>query len=290
MARATIATVGGSLASSSSVLKRGARAALIRHLDRGYHPDTPDPVAGPGRSAAVDVENLCVAYGDRQALDRVTGRFAAGSLTAIVGPNGAGKSSLLKALAGVVRPRTGKVRSAARPGAPAAYLPQQSELNREFSITLGELVALGGWRTFGAFRRPPDTLADRTAEAMEAVGLDGFAARPIADLSAGEFQRALFARLLMQDAAVILLDEPFAAVDERTTDDLLKLVRRWHQQGRTVIAVLHDLDQVREHFPGALLLARSCVAWGDTAAVLTKDNLARARRMLAEPHQRPAPA
>jgi zinc/manganese transport system ATP-binding protein len=215
-------------------------------------------------------------------LSNLTGQFAAGSLTAVVGPNGAGKSSLIKALAGILPPRTGEIRSTAAVGEHFAYLPQQSELDRDFPITVGELVALGGWRSFGAFRRPPDTLTVRVADAMAASGLDGFGARRIADLSAGEFQRALFARLLVQDAAVVLLDEPFTAVDERTTDDLLQLVRRWHREGRTVIAALHDFDQVREHFPTTLLLARSCIGWGDTAAVLTTDNLMRARKMLQE--------
>jgi zinc/manganese transport system ATP-binding protein len=104
--------------------------------------------------------------------------------------------------------------------------------------------------------------------------------RPIENLSVGEFQRALFARLLLQDAPLILLDEPFVALDERTTDDLLRLVVYWHQSGRTVIAVLHDFDQVRQHFPTALLLARSCIAWGDTAAVLSAENLNRARKTM----------
>jgi len=98
-------------------------------------------------------------------------------------------------------------------------------------------------------------------------------------LSGGQMQRTLFARLLLQDAEVILLDEPFAAVDERTVGDLLVLVRRWQQEGRTVIAVLHEFEVVRAHFPRALLLAREPLAWGPTADVLTPENLLRARRM-----------
>jgi zinc/manganese transport system ATP-binding protein len=141
-------------------------------------------------------------------------------------------------------------------------------------------VALGGWRNFGAFRPPPVALAARVAEAIDAVGLAGLARRQIAALSAGQFQRALFARLLVQDATVILLDEPFAAIDERTTEDLLRLLHRWHGERRTIVAVLHDIEQVRAHFPATLLLARECIGWGDTAAVLTPQNLARARQAL----------
>ena len=93
-------------------------------------------------------------------------------------------------------------------------------------------------------------------------------------------QRALFARLLLQDAPVILLDEPFTAIDERTTLDLLELVARWHGEKRTILAVLHDFELVRRHFPSTLLLAREPVAWGETADVLSAANLLRARRMV----------
>ena len=92
--------------------------------------------------------------------------------------------------------------------------------------------------------------------------------RRIGDMSVGEFQRALFARLILHDARAILLDEPFAAVDAQTTSVLLDLVARWHEEGRTVIAVLHDLDLVRRRFPSTLLLARRCVAWGPTEEAL----------------------
>jgi zinc/manganese transport system ATP-binding protein len=92
-------------------------------------------------------------------------------------------------------------------------------------------------------------------------------------------QRALFARLLLQDADLILLDEPFNAIDARTTADLLQLLARWRNESRTVIAVLHDLEQVRAHFDEVLLLAREPVAWGPTAQVLQAAHLFRARQM-----------
>ena len=89
-------------------------------------------------------------------------------------------------------------------------------------------------------------------------------------------RRAFFARLLLLDAEVMLLDEPFAAVDARTVESLLALMARWHEEGRTIVAVMHEFDQVRAHFPSTLLLARSPVAWGDTSSVLTDENLAKA--------------
>jgi zinc/manganese transport system ATP-binding protein len=208
-------------------------------------------------------------------------------MTAVVGPNGAGKSTLLKAIAGVIRPMAGQVTCAALARHRLAYLPQQTELDRGFPITLGELVALGDWRNFGSVRKPPRRLTASVHEAVAAVGLEAFINRQIAELSAGQFQRALFARLLLQDADVILLDEPFAALDESTTDHLLSLLQRWRDKGQTIVAVLHDLDRVRLHFPSTLLLARSPIAWGDTSLSLSADNLVRAQLTLGLPEGRP---
>ena len=214
----------------------------------------------------VILHNVSVRYGRRVALEAVTGEFAAGSLTAVVGANGAGKSTLLAAIAGLVRLAGGMVNCPARQR--LGYLPQLTAIDRDYPLTVAELVALGGWREFGAFRAPEKGLRARAAAAAETVGLAGRLERPIAELSVGEFQRALFARLILQDAAVILLDEPFAAVDAPTITVLLDQVTQWHQEGRTVIAVLHDLDVVQARFPSTLVLGRRCLAWGTTEEAL----------------------
>jgi zinc/manganese transport system ATP-binding protein len=125
-----------------------------------------------------------------------------------------------------------------------------------------------------------ETLLPSIDRAIAQVGLEGFADRLIAELSAGQFRRALFARLIVQDASLILLDEPFAAVDEDTTTELIQLIKSWHGEQRTIIAVMHDLDQVRAYFPNTLLLARHCIAWADTELALCADNLATANRAM----------
>ena len=262
-------------------LKAPLRGALGRRPGSGDGPDEPPTAADRASPRAIEVRQLTVAYEGRPAIVDLSGRFAPAALTAVVGPNGAGKTTLLRALAGSLRPRSGSVLGIGEHRHRLAYLPQQAELDRGFPVTVAELVALGGWRGFGAFRRPPPDLAGRVEAALGELGLLHLAARRLDDLSAGQFQRALFARLVLQDARVILLDEPFAAVDERTTEDLLARIRRWPEEGRTAIVVLHDLEQVRRHFPHTLLLARSCIAWGDTAAALSAENLARARQALA---------
>ena len=234
--------------------------------------------------AAVAVENLTVAYERHPALHHIGGSFAAGSLTAIIGPNGAGKSTLVKVIAGALRPSGGRIRIGdgrigEAVGRHVAYLPQQSEIERSFPITVLDTVMLGHWRRIGWRRGVSDDEMATAAGALQAVGLGHFEARAISTLSAGQFQRVMFARLMLQDAPLILLDEPFTALDARTTHDLLHVVERWHHESRTVIAVLHDFEQVRAHFPQTLLLAREIVAWGPTQEVLTPENLARARAM-----------
>ena len=227
----------------------------------------------------ITVSCLTVAYDRHAAVQDVDGRFEAGTLTAVVGPNGAGKSTLVKSIVGILKPASGRI---ARDGVATrdlAYLPQAAEVDRSFPITVADTVMLGAWAATGALRGASLRVAQATADALGAVGLEGFGARAIGSLSAGQFQRVLFARLLLQDAPVIVLDEPFTAIDARTTRDLLDLVRRWHGERRTVIAVLHDFDQVRAHFPNTLLLARRQIAWGPTDEALSAANLLEARAM-----------
>src|SRR4051794_35903264 len=231
------------------------------------------------KAAEIRVADLTIAHQRRPAVHHLSGRFAPGSLTAVVGPNGAGKTTLLRALAGLHRPDAGRIEGAA---GQVALLPQAAALDRGFPIACLDVVLFGLWGDSGAFRAIGRAGRDRALAALAAVGLDGFAARPVGSLSSGQFQRVLFARLLLQDAPVVLLDEPFNALDTRTAADLLALVHRWHGEGRTVVAVLHDLDLVRREFPQTLLLARDCLGWGATGEVLTAANRLRAR-MMAEP-------
>ena len=223
----------------------------------------------------LQIENLTVTHGRRPALHHLSFALKPGALMAVVGPNGAGKSSLLRAIAGLHAPAEGRV-TGLKPGQ-VALLPQQAMLDRSFPLTCGDAVLFGLWSESGAFRATPDSR--RTLAALDAVGLHGFGRRPVGSLSAGQFQRVLFARLLLQDAPVILLDEPFNALDARTAADLLGVMRRWHGEGRSILAVLHDLDLVRREFPETLLLAREGIACGPTDAVLSAENRMRARIM-----------
>jgi zinc/manganese transport system ATP-binding protein len=217
--------------------------------------------------------NVSIDYGQQSAVRNLSGEFARGALTAIVGANGAGKSSLLKAIVGLVPLQGGSIELGDLKRSDLAYLPQQSALDRSFPLCVGDVVALGDWRRSGWARAVLSPVRGRVEAALEAVGLPGFAGRTMEELSVGQFQRVLFARMWLQDAPVLLLDEPFAAVDEATTRALLAIMLAWGRQGRTVIAVLHDLRQVRDNFTHALMLAGEAVAWGPTPEVFTSANL-----------------
>jgi zinc/manganese transport system ATP-binding protein len=230
-------------------------------------------------AAALQFHDLTLGYDRHPAVHHLSGEVAAGALVAVVGPNGAGKSTLFKAIAGVMTPLSGQIVRNGLAPQDIAYLPQIAEIDRTFPINLYDMVAMGLWRSKGLFGGIGARDRSAVEHAIDAVHLTGFEDRAIGTLSGGQMQRALFARLLLQDARVIVLDEPFTAVDAKTSADLLALVCAWHREQRTVLAAMHDIDLVRAHFPQALLLAREPVAWGATCDVLTADNLAKARRM-----------
>ena len=227
-------------------------------------------------TAALKLTDLTVTYDRHPAVHHVSAEIPAAEMTAIVGPNGAGKSTLLKAFLGLAPRIEGRIECAAKR---IAYLPQQAEIDRSFPISVFDTVLLGRWSRFGGFGAAKGADIHDAQHAIEAVGLAGFEQRPIDTLSVGQFQRVLFARVLLQDADLVLLDEPFASIDSKTSADLMQVVERWCEEKRTVVCVLHDLDQVKRHFPNTLLLARELVAAGPTQAVLSADNLLRARAM-----------
>jgi zinc/manganese transport system ATP-binding protein len=231
--------------------------------------------------AAISFNDLTLGYDRHPAVHHISGEVTDGELLALIGPNGAGKSTLLKGIMGELAPLGGSIELHGLDRHEIAYLPQQIDIDRSFPVTVFDCVSMGLWREIGIWRAIDARRKRAVADARATIGLLDFADRVIGSLSGGQFQRVLFARLLLQDARLILLDEPFRAVDTKTIADLIVLIERWHMEGRTVIAALHDIEQVRAHFPQSLLLAREVVAWGPTKSVLAPENLARAGRLSA---------
>ncbi len=227
----------------------------------------PSGAAAAGEAAEIILHDVSLAYGRAPVVTGLSGRFLRGTLTAVIGPNGSGKTTLLKGLLGLIRPCAGSI-VARQPRRNLAYLAQASEMDMGFPVTVEDFVSVGLWSKIGGLRGVAPGLAQQVSDAIAAVGMQGQARRGMEERSGGQLQRMRFARLLVQDAPVVLLDEPFAGVDEETTRALLGLVAAWHAQGKTVIAVLHDRDMVAAHFPQALAVAGRMVAWGETPTVL----------------------
>jgi zinc/manganese transport system ATP-binding protein len=230
-------------------------------------------------AAQIKFQNVTLGYDRHPAVHHLNGEVASGALLAVIGPNGAGKSTLFRGLAGILKPLSGSIHLGGLDIKDIAYLPQTADIDRTFPISVFDFVGTGLWRRTGFFGGMGKGARDKIAHALAAVGLNGFENRSIGTLSGGQMQRMLFTRVLLQDARLIVLDEPFNAIDAKTSADLLALVQRWHGEGRTVLAALHDMELVRNHFPETLLLARGPVAWGATADVLTAENLLVALRM-----------
>ena len=249
-------------------------------------PASGDPAAAAGAArlelvhggSAVRLLDVHAQRGSRMALEAIDLALPAGRLIALTGPNGAGKTTLLDVIGGRLAPAQGRVELAAALRGRVALLAQRPSLDTSFPVSVLDTVMLGHWSRLGAFgwaRRDHVAQADA---ALERVGLLGLRDRLIGELSAGQLQRLLFARLALQDARLVLLDEPFAAVDAGTIEALLAVLHEWRDAGRTVIVVTHDLAQVRRHFDLAVLLARRVVAFGPPATSLGDDVLAVAGR------------
>lgn len=230
-------------------------------------------------NAAIELDGLTVAYDGADILHGVSGHFPSGILSAVVGPNGSGKTTLLKTAAGLLRPRAGAVRVTGLERTDCAFLPQAASFDRSFPISVREVVGMGLLPRIGALARVTADQAAGVEAVIAAVGLEAFAGRRVGALSGGQLQRALFARLALQDAPVILLDEPFANIDAHTTGALMAMMEDWRAEGRIVVAVLHDIDLAHRHFGWSMLLAHESVACGPTAEVLTHDNLHRAQHL-----------
>ena len=200
---------------------------------------------------------------------RLNARLPTGSLTAVVGANGCGKSSLLKVIAGLQRPLSGRVRVALPGNGGVGYLVQQSAIDRQFPIDLAGLVGGGFWgqRVTRSQRRR------QLEQVLEEWGLGQLESRPLQALSGGELQRALLARLSLTKPSLVLLDEPDAALDGNGQALLWHHIDAWHKAGCTLVVVSHDLARVRESVDQCLVIDRQGCRHGPSRALVVQTGL-----------------
>ncbi|MBC7178959.1 MAG: metal ABC transporter ATP-binding protein [Roseovarius sp.] len=231
----------------------------------------------PDTDSPLSIRGLTVSYGEKPAVFSVDVSFKAGQMTAIVGPNGAGKSTLLKAALGIIRPLSGKVISLGRPlnerRAQITYVPQRASVDWDFPARVLDVVMMGLTRELGLLGRVRASHRVRAMASLERVGMAGFAHRQIGQLSGGQQQRVFLARALAQEADLYLLDEPFAGVDAATEKAIIAVLHGLRAEGKTVIAVHHDLATVAEYFDRVFLINTTAIAEGPVAEVFTPAHL-----------------
>jgi len=236
------------------------------------HPPSSTPATPP-----VEIRDLTVAYHERPVLWDVDLTIREGRLTAIIGPNGAGKSTLIKTALELVPAAAGWVRIFGKPFAEVrrrvAYVPQRGSVDWDFPTDALDVVTMGRYGTLGWLRRPGRRERETAYECLRQVGMADFAQRQISQLSGGQQQRVFLARALAQDADLYFMDEPFAGVDALTERAIVALLQELRAQGKTVVAVHHDLNTVDDYFDDVALLNVRLIAAGPVADVFTHDNL-----------------
>jgi manganese/zinc/iron transport system ATP- binding protein len=233
--------------------------------------------SGHDGAPAIEVNDLTVAYREQPVLWDVDLVVPPGVLMAIVGPNGAGKTTLIKAILGLVRPAAGLVLVHGRPYREqrrlVAYVPQRGSVDWDFPTSVLDVVMMGRYASLGWLRRPGAREREQAKAALEQVGMHAFAARQISQLSGGQQQRVFLARALVQDARVYIMDEPFQGVDAKTERAIIAVLQSLREAGRTVVAVHHTLQTVKDYFDRVALLNVRLVAAGPVSEVFTEANL-----------------
>ncbi len=249
-----------------------ADALTLASTDGRFAPPAPDA------SSPLHVRGLTVSYAEKPAVFSVDATFPKGQMSAIIGPNGAGKSTFLKAVLGLLPAVSGQVsvygRTVDRARDQIAYVPQRASVDWDFPTTVIDVVLMGRYRSLGLFRRVTAAERARATDALDRVGMADFANRQIGQLSGGQQQRVFLARALAQDADLYLLDEPFAGVDAATERAIIEVLKDLKAEGKTVIAVHHDLVTVPKYFDHVFLINVRRMAEGPVETTFTPDALA----------------
>lgn len=239
------------------------------------------------QSTMLDIQGVNLSYRSRttsfaktatavHVLDNVSFRLNAGEQVAIIGPNGAGKSSLLKLIAGILKPDQGQIQlqpTAVGQELCIAYVPQRNEIDWRFPVTVADVVMMGRTQKIGLFRRPTAQDHAIVRASLARVQAESLANVQIGQLSGGQQQRIFIARALALETELLLMDEPLAGLDVPSQEATLQILDSLRQDGVTVLLATHDLAFAAERFDQVMLLNKKIVAFGPATAVMSTDNL-----------------
>ncbi len=228
----------------------------------------------------LNIKNLTVAYDDTPVFTDVAVNFNAGKITGIIGPNGAGKSTMIKAMLGLIKVANGTVtfngQTMRAVQKRIAYVEQRKDLDLTFPIDVLDVVLTGTYARLGLFRNPGKAQLQLAEAALKQVALPEFAHRQIGNLSGGQLQRVFVARAIVQDADIIILDEPFVGIDLQSETAIMAILRQWRDAGKTIIVVHHDLNKVSKYFDDLVVMNHGIVDYGPVADVYNAKNIASA--------------
>lgn len=218
------------------------------------------------------LENLTISFNKHPIVHHLNLHIPSKTCNAIIGPNGCGKSSLLKSIINMNTKYDGKIKCSLSKEH-ISYLPQANNIDRNFPINTFELVSMGLWNKVGLLRNFSSDDTDRIFSILKTLEIDKFYNKPICSLSGGQFQKALFARIMLQDTPLIILDEPFNAIDAKTIKKLLDVIEEWKNKQKTILCVLHDFTIALKHFDHTLLLSKNINVYGKTSDIITQENI-----------------
>lgn len=226
------------------------------------------------------VDNICVSYFGKEVLNNITFSAKKGKLIGVIGPNGAGKSTLIKAILSLARPSFGTITFGKNHIKDAkktiSYVKQRADNDLSFPIQVKDVVMLGAYPRLGLFKYPRKAHKKQVLDVLEKVDMLSFAKTQIGELSGGQLQRVFLARVLMQQAQLIFLDEPFAGIDAESEQKIIKILKKLRNEGKTIIVVYHDLANVVDYFDEVIILNKEIVACGEVKTTFTKENIAKA--------------
>ncbi len=228
----------------------------------------------------LEVRNMTMAYDGTPVFSNLSVSFQPGKITGIIGPNGAGKSTLIKGILDLVSMKAGKITYQNQPvkkfNKKIAYVEQRKEIDLSFPIHVFDVVLTGSYARTGLFKSPSKKEKAKALGALKQVSLEGFEKRQIGSLSGGQLQRVFVARGILQEAEIVILDEPFVGIDMKSESQIMTIIKEWKAQGKTIIIVHHDLNKVYDYFDELVILNHGIVASGKTRDVYTSKNIEQA--------------
>ncbi len=228
----------------------------------------------------IHIEDLTMVYTDIPVIWDMDLDIYEGSITAIIGPNGAGKSTLMKGVLGLMKPVSGKVEIMGKAYKEVyrhiAYIPQTSTVNWNFPTTVLDVVSMGRYIHLGFFKRVSKKEKEIAMKALKKMKMEEFANRQISELSGGQRQRVFIARAIAQDALIYFMDEPLAGVDKKTEKIIIETMREFKKEGKTIIAVHHDLNTLKEYFDHVVMVNKQLIASGRVEDIFTDENISKA--------------